>query len=157
LEPSTISLYFTALAICVLILGISSDALALVLAVVGTGVAIILQMKSQSGQFTRTNRRMKKMSRFQREMTLSLIDEKTAVIQSYVLDAPNWRSVQDGVGRMTNRLVADVMSIVRIKRYVTDEQMVSLNEVLTRLSQVMQANNYDVGRVNAVIQSLNAE
>lgn len=100
---------------------------------------------------------MKKMSRFQREMTLSLIDEKTAVMQSYVLDAPNWRLVQDAVGRMTNRIVADVMSIVRIKKYLTDEQMVSLNEVLARLSQVMQANNYDVGRVNAVIQSLNAK
>jgi uncharacterized membrane protein len=156
-EPSTISLYFTILAICVLILGVSSDALALVLAVIGTGIAIILQMRSQSGQFTKTNRRMKKMGRFQRRMTLSLIDEKTAVIQSYILDAPNWRSIQDGVSRMTDRTVADGMSIVRIKKYATDEQTVVLNEALTRLSQVMQTNNYDIGRINALIQHLNAD
>jgi len=68
------------LAIDVLIFGVTSDALAIVLTIIGVtaviGVPIIFQMRSQTNN-------MNRMNKFLTRTSLSHVDEKIAMLYSY--------------------------------------------------------------------------
>jgi hypothetical protein len=86
--PSIICLYFMLLAIGVLTFGVSSDALAIALAIIGAALAISLpitfEMRSQIGNMTR-------MNNFLTRTALSQVDEKVAILYAYINNVKNWQ------------------------------------------------------------------
>jgi hypothetical protein len=153
LLPPVICLYFTLLAIGVLVFGVSSDALAIALAIIGAALAISLpitfEMRSQRGNMTR-------MNTFLKRTTLSHIDEKVAMLRGYTLDVKQWQNIEHGVTTMTDRIVNDITAIVRVRKYIGDDQMIKLNEAIRHLRDSMSAINYDVGRIDDVSKLLNS-
>jgi len=55
---------------------------------------------------------------------------------------------------MTDRVVADVTSIIRIRDYIMDDQKIRLNEALRHLTKSMSSNNYDIGRIEDISKLL---
>jgi len=62
--------------------------------------------------------------------------------------------MEDGVRTMTDRVVADVTSIIRIRDYIMDDQKIRLNEALRHLTKSMSSNNYDIGRIEDISKLL---
>ncbi|MGC1927510.1 MAG: hypothetical protein WA667_00930 [Candidatus Nitrosopolaris sp.] len=85
---AVVVLYFTLAAELLMILDISNDALSIVIVIIGVGVVIFLQLKTQPSKFTQTQTEMD-MNSFQKDIMLSHIDEKIAMLYVYSLDAKN--------------------------------------------------------------------
>jgi hypothetical protein len=151
---AVIVLYFTIVAELLMILGISNDGLSIVIAIIGVGVVIFLQLKTQTSKFTQTQSEMIIMNCFQKDITLSHIDEKIAVLYGYSLDAKNWKSADGAVATMTDKLVADITAIIRVRNYIGVDQKIKLNEALRHLINSMSSNNYDTGRIEDVSKLL---
>jgi hypothetical protein len=80
---------------------------------------------------------MNTMNTFLKQTTMSQIDEKVAMLYGYSLDAKNWKNIDGAVATMTDRLVADVTAIIRVRNYIGDDQKIKLNEALRRLTNSM--------------------
>jgi hypothetical protein len=167
LLPSIIALYSTLLSVCILIFTISSDTLAIVVTLIGIGVAILFQLRNelnnqtnelrnQTNKFVQTDTKMNKMNSFLMQTTLSQIDEKVSMLRNYALNAKDWKNMENGVTTMTDRVVADITTIIRVREYVTDDQKIKLNEALRHLTKSMSTNNYDIGRIEDVSKLLNS-
>ena len=163
---SVIILYLAIPVILFMIYGLSNDALAIVGIIIAVGVAIVFQLRNemknqtkelrnQTSNFTETQKEMNTMNTFLKQTTMSQIDEKVAMLYGYALGAKDWKNIEHGVKTMTDRVVADITAIVRIRRYVNDDQMIKLNESLRHLRDSMSKNNYDIGRIEDVSKLLN--
>jgi uncharacterized membrane protein len=85
--PPVIALYFTLLAILVMDYGLSNDGLAIVLTIIGVGLAVLFQLRNelknqtselrnQTNKFVETEGEMNKMNNFLMQTTLSQTDIK---------------------------------------------------------------------------------
>jgi hypothetical protein len=154
-----------------MVYGVSNDGLAIVLAIIGVGgpigLAILFQLRNelknqtielrnQTNNFVHTETEMDTMNNFLKQITLSQIDEKVAMLRGYALDAKHWKNIEGGVTTMTDRIVADITAMLRVRRYIADDQKIKLNEAFRHLTDSMSANNYDIGRIEDVSKLLNS-
>jgi hypothetical protein len=94
--------------------------------------------------------------KFLMQTTLSQIDEKVSILRNYTLSTKDWKNIENGVMTMTDRVVADITAIVRIRNYIGDDQKIKLNEAIRHLKDSMSDNNYDTGRIEDVSKLLNS-
>ncbi len=148
-----------------MIFGLSNDIFGLITTIAAIGIAVFVQirsemksqtreLRSQTKNFTDTQMEMKTMNDFLKQSTLSHIDEKVAMLRGYALQTTDWKNIADGVRNMTDRIVADITSIVRIRNYMNDDQKIRINEALRHLTNSMSSNNYDIGRIEDVSKLL---
>jgi len=136
--PSVIILYLALPAILFMIYDLSNDVLAILGIIIAVGVAIVVQLRTEMKNQTKELRNqtsnlrghkkeINTMNTFLKQTTMSQIDEKVAILYGYSLNAKNWKNVDGAVATMTDRLVADVTAIIRVRNYIGDDQKIKLN------------------------------
>jgi hypothetical protein len=93
------------------------------------------------------------MTNFLTRLVLMQLDEKIAVLDGYILNAPSWQ-VSD-VSQMTDKIVSDLTAISRIRNDISDDQRIRIRERLIRLTNILKKNNHDTARIEAVMGLLN--
>jgi hypothetical protein len=93
------------------------------------------------------------MTNFLTRLILMQIDEKIAVLDDYILNAPNWQAKD--VIQMTDRIVSDLTAISRIRNDISDDQRIRIRERLIRLTNILRKNNHDTAKIEAVTGLLN--
>ena len=92
-----------------------------------------------------------------KRIILGQIDEKIAVLNGHITEVPNWKNKdKEYVNIITNKIVADITSISRIRNDVSDDQRIRINEQLIRLINAMKKDNHDTAAIEAVSQLINA-
>ena len=89
------------------------------------------------------------MTSFLTRLTLMQIDEKIAVLDAYVLEAPKWQA--PFVAQITDRIVSDIRAISRIRNDILDDQRIMIRERLIRLRNILHDNHHDTARIEAVM------
>lgn len=121
-----------------MIYDLSNDVLAILGIIIAVGVAIVVQLRTEMKNQTKELRNqtsnlrghkkeINTMNTFLKQTTMSQIDEKVAILYGYSLNAKNWKNVDGAVATMTDRLVADVTAIIRVRNYIGDDQKIKLN------------------------------
>jgi hypothetical protein len=120
-------------------------------AIAGPAIAYIIAYWRRTNDFD-------EMIDFLERLTLMQIDEKTAVLQMYPIEVPNWQTHgQQFVNLRTRQIVSDITAIARLREDISDEQRIALNEVLIRLVTTMETNNLDTAPIQAAMRVLNQE
>lgn len=88
------------------------------------------------------------MTGFLTRLTLMQIDEKIAILDGYIMDAPTWRP--EKTASMTEKIASDIRAIVRIRNDILD-QKIRLNERLIRLRNILRDNQRDTAVIEAVM------
>jgi hypothetical protein len=92
------------------------------------------------------------MTGFLTRLTLMQIDEKIAVLDAYILEAPTWQA--SIVVQKTERIVSDIRAISRIRGDILDDQRIMLQERLIRLRNTLKDNHHDTSKIEAVMRLL---
>lgn len=88
---------------------------------------------------------------FLNRMVLFQIDEKIAVLDSYISNAANWKANGEAfVIATTDRIASDLTSMSRIKSNMNEDQRIKINEKVIRLSRIMTENGLDTAKIEAV-------
>ena len=86
--------------------------------------------------------------------TQSSVDEKIAVLYSYVMAVPSWKPSGINISLMISRIVSDMNSIARIRNKMTWEQWRELRHVLIQLTNVMKDSGIDPTAIEARREAL---
>ena len=129
--------------------GIFWGLIGIALTLLGIGLPAIWVYKKRTTEFEET-------IKFLEKIVSSQVDEKLAVLQTYPLEVPNWLNRgNEYINLIMNRISYDIIALTRLRQYISDEQLIAINEALNRLISVLKNNNLDIYRVDAVRQILN--
>jgi hypothetical protein len=98
------------------------------------------------------------MINFLKRITLSQIDEKITVLQRYPAQIQRLvQQPQPVTDQMINSIASDITAIARLRKDISDEQKITINETVLRLVHAMQNNHLDSARIEAVIRLLSQD
>jgi hypothetical protein len=113
--------------------------------IAGLGTTFYLTYRKRGNEFT-------DMLDFLRRITLSHIDEKIAMLEKYISEVPNWKNESPNyVNSIIERIASDLTSLSRIRKDITDDQMIKIRERIIRLSALMKKDNHDTAKIEAIL------
>jgi hypothetical protein len=118
-----------------------------IIGLIGLGIAIAIELRKSRSVFD-------KLVGYLGDSTQSTVDEKIAVLYSYVIAVPTWRPVGININLMISRIVSDLNSIARIRDKMTWEQWRELHRVLIQLINVMKDSDMDTTDIEATREAL---
>ena len=94
--------------------------------------------------------------RIDEEVKKSQIDEKRAMIYKYANDVKKWKKEGDNATFVSERIVADILAMGRIRKIMDFEQKAELNKALICLIDEMRKDEYgnEANRIETVSKSL---
>jgi len=129
--------------------GIFWGLVSIAITILSIGIPAVWLYKKRTTEFDET-------LKFLERIVLSQVDEKIAVLQIYSLEVPHWLNRgNDYINLMMNRISFDITALSRLRKDISDEQLIAINEALNRLVTALRNNNLDTYRIDAVRQILN--
>lgn len=129
--------------------GVFWGLIGIAITILSIGIPSIWVYKRRTSEFNET-------LQFLERIVLSQVDEKIAVLQIYPLEVPKWfNQGNDFINSMMNRISYDITALSRLRKDISDEQLIAINEALNRLITALRNNNLDTHRIEAVRQILN--
>ena len=97
----------------------------------------------------------KRFKDFIQETRRGLIDEKIAMIYGYANDVKSWKIKNINIEYITERIIADIRSVSRIKDSVKDEQKENLKLAVEGLQNEMTKEGYShqSSKLNSIFNS----
>jgi len=95
------------------------------------------------------------MADFLKRLMLVQIDEKVAMMDGYISKIPDWKNKTNSheyVATITNKITSDLKSVYRIKNEINDDQIIDLKQRGKRLVNLMQKEQYDTSKIEAVLE-----
>jgi hypothetical protein len=120
--------------------GVFWGLLSIAIAILALGIPSYWTYKHRSGAFKDT-------LDFLNRLFLFRIDEKIAMLDGYISDAPNWKAKSEAV---TERISSDLTSLSRMKTDISTDQRIKINEKVIRLVKIMSDNGLDTAKIKAV-------
>jgi len=111
----------------------------------GLGIPYYWTYRKRGNEFT-------DMLDFLRRITLSHIDEKTAMLEKCISEVPSWKNESPNyVNNIIERIASDLTSLTRIRKDIGDDQMIKIRERGIRLSTLMKKDNHDTAKIEAIL------
>jgi predicted PurR-regulated permease PerM len=128
--------------------GVFLGLIGIALTTIGLGLHYLLIYRRLTNKFD-------EMINFLKRITLSQIDEKITVLQRYPAQIQRLvQQPQPVTDQMINSIASDITAIARLRKDISDEQKITINETVLKLVHAMQNNHLDSARIEADIRLL---
>jgi len=75
------------------------------------------------------------------------------MLGGYIAEVPEWKEKgHEYVDAITDKITSDLTSVYRIKAEINEDQIIKIKQHGIRLVKLMQNNQYDSSKIEAILQ-----
>ena len=131
--------------------GLFGSALTVAVGFVGVGIMIWYEIRKQNSKFKETRDELEKLYNFMRQMSLSQIHKKIAMLNNYLSEMP-WAN-KEIAEHKSKKIASDIRAVSEIKSILSGQQKEELRKVRDKLIEQL-AKDYDVSEIKVVFEEL---